>query len=145
MAGFASAHSVTLQAPPVLTFFHTNRKLRSPPVGRRFTAHSGWWADTHDMKPFEKGSKRSLFKREEFPFHARFASHQAFKYQWLAQVSKAQGSWTEPWLLMDTDTVVQCSKQEIRQRFWEMGAQLVVGGECVLTMSNLKSTPKLCA
>jgi hypothetical protein len=114
-------------------FLHTNRHVRSasephgPPSG--FAVHTGWWADDHDMRPYEKGRKGGLFRREEFPFHARFASHQAFKYQWLARISEPQAAWNEPWLLMDTDTIVQCSPRELRQRFRELGAPLVIGGE----------------
>ena len=117
-------------------FFHTNRRLRSPPSTRGLVMHSGWWADTHNMRPFEKGTRESKFKREEFPFHARFASHQAFKYQWLSGLAAAEmasslaaAPWPQPWLLMDTDTVVQCSGAEMRARFEAFGSPLVIGGE----------------
>jgi len=116
----------------VHAFLHTNRHVRLASdvhgPSRGYEVHTGWWADSHDMKPYEKGSRRSLFKREEFPFHARFASHQAFKYQWLAHISQSM-AWAEPWLLMDTDAVVQCSAVEIKERFLELGSPLVVGGE----------------
>jgi len=108
------------------TFLHTNRPVRSPPPG--FTVTTGWWASTHDMRPFEKGTRQSKFRREEFPYHARFAAHQAFKYQWLARKSET-ARWPEPWLLMDTDTVVQCSAEELRTRFKAFASPLVIGGE----------------
>ena len=84
------------------------------------------------MKPFEKGTRESRFKREEFPFHARFAAHQAFKYQWLASLAHGFAGpppFVEPWLLMDTDTIVQCSATELRERFAALSSPLVIGGE----------------
>ena len=50
----------------VHAFFHTNRRLRAPPAGTQLVQHSGWWPDTHDMSPYTKGHRKSLFKREEF-------------------------------------------------------------------------------
>jgi hypothetical protein len=79
-------------------------------------------------QPFEKGTRESRYRREEFPYHSRFASHQAFKYQWLAAINE-KSRWAEPWLLMDTDTVVQCSAAELRERFARFHSPLVVGGE----------------
>ena len=46
--------------------------------------------------------------------HMKFALHQAFKYQWLFEHARTE---PEPWLLADTDIVVQCDALEMRQRF----------------------------
>ena len=91
------------------------------------------------MSPYTKGHRKSLFKREEFPYHARFAAHQAFKYQWLAgltglaaesaSASAGTGAFAEPWLLLDTDVIIQCSAAELRERFAKLGSPLVIGGE----------------
>ena len=56
----------------------------------------------------------------------KFALHQGFKYQWL--FSKATNE-PEPWLLADTDVVVQCSAQEMRERFASFRSPLVIGAE----------------
>ena len=107
-------------------FLHTNRPIRTPP--NDIHVSTGWWAQTHDMRPFEKGTRISKFSRDEFPYHSKFASHQAFKYQWLSKLSSG-ATLREPWLLMDTDTVVQCSAVELRARFAALRSPLVVGGE----------------
>lgn len=107
-------------------FLHTNRPIRTPP--NDIHVSTGWWAQTHDMRPFEKGTRNSKFSRDEFPYHSKFASHQAFKYQWLSKLSSG-ATLREPWLLMDTDTVVQCSAVELRARFAALRSPLVVGGE----------------
>lgn len=79
------------------------------------------------MRDYElRTTKR--FKREEFPFHAKFAGLQGWKYQWLASET-ASAAHAEPWLLLDTDVVVQCSGAEIRERFDRFGVPLVVGAE----------------
>ena len=129
----------------VHAFFHTNRRLRPPPASTELVHHSGWWPDSHNMHPFEKGHKQSRFKREEFPYHARFAAHQAFKYQWLAgltglarpsteaarlgAIPSGGANFPEPWLLLDTDVIIQCSAAELRERFARLGSPLVIGGE----------------
>ena len=110
----------------VHVFLHTNRPIRKPP--NDIHVSTGWWAHTHDMRPYEKGTRNSKFSRDEFPYHSKFASHQAFKYQWLSKLSSA-ATIREPWLLMDTDTVVQCSAVELRARFAALGSPLIVGGE----------------
>ena len=109
----------------VHVFLHTNRPIRKPP--NDIHVSTGWWAHTHDMRPYEKGTRNSKFSRDEFPYHSKFASHQAFKYQWLSKLSSA-ATIREPWLLMDTDTVVQCSAVELRARFAALGSPLIVMG-----------------
>ena len=123
---------------PVHVFFHTNRGVRPPPTHANLVAHAGWWADTHDMRDYELRTTK-LFKRDEFPYHAKFAGLQGWKYQWLESATTGSASRSddgfsfvalpEPWLLMDTDVVVQCSARELRERFQRFGAPLVVGAE----------------
>ena len=123
---------------PVHAFFHTNRGVREPPAHANLVAHTGWWADSHDMRQYELRTT-TLFKRDEFPYHAKFAGLQGWKYQWLEGATTASASRSdegfsfhsipEPWLLLDTDVVVQCSAAEIRERFSRFGAPLVVGAE----------------
>ena len=143
-------------------FFHTNRPIRAPSHAD-IKSHTGWWASNHDMRQYEVRTSK-LFKREEFPYHAKFAGLQGFKYQWLAAETGSGGGagiagssssgaggagggllgnglpthaagkfaeerLTEPWLLLDTDTVVQCSGAELRERFGRFRAPLVIGAE----------------
>jgi hypothetical protein len=118
------AERTALNSDAFHVFLHTNRPIRTPP--NDIHVSTGWWAQTHDMRPFEKGTRNSKFSRDEFPYHSKFASHQAFKYQWLSKLSSG-ATLREPWLLMDTDTVVQCSAVELRARFAALGSPLVVG------------------
>lgn len=122
----------------VHAFFHTNRRVRAPPARSGLVAHTGWWASSHDLRDFElRTTKR--FTRAEFPFHAKFAGLQGWKYQWLLAETEPATSGgdnsararaaPEPWLLMDTDVVVQCSGAELRERFARFQAQLVIGAE----------------
>lgn len=63
--------------------------------------------------------------------HMKFAVQQAFKYQWMfARTAMPQNSrLREPWLLADTDIIVQCSAQEMRRRFARFASPLVIGAE----------------
>ena len=120
-----------MPSPVAHAFFHTNRPISSPSFDD-LAAHTGWWADTHNMREYEVRTTK-LFKRDEFPYHAKFAGLQGWKYQWLA-ASTARAAvnptaFAEPWLLMDTDTVVQCSGAELRERFLKFGKPLVIGAE----------------
>ena len=120
-----------MPSPIAHAFFHTNRPISSPSFDD-LAAHTGWWADTHNMREYEVRTTK-LFKRDEFPYHAKFAGLQGWKYQWLA-ASTARAAinptaFAEPWLLMDTDTVVQCSGAELRERFLRFGKPLVIGAE----------------
>lgn len=63
-------------------FFHTNRRVRDPPARSGVVVHTGWWASTHDLRDFEPRTTKR-FTRAEFPFHARFAGLQGWKYNWL--------------------------------------------------------------
>ena len=104
---------------PLSVFMHTNRALRN--ASSAFSVTTGWWADTHDLRPLQR-----RYERREFPYHMKFALHQAFKYQWLFARASTE---PEPWLLADTDVVIQCSAHEMRERFAAFGKPLVIGAE----------------
>ena len=113
--------------PPVHAFFHTNRPIRQP-ASVDLHAHVGWWASEHDMREYEVRTSK-LFKRDEFPYHAKFAGLQGWKYQWLLATTKREPGVAEPWLLMDTDVVIQCTGAELRRRFEAFDSPLVIGAE----------------
>ena len=98
---------MTSRDAPLSVFMHTNRAVRN--ATREFHLSRGWWADTHDLRPLHR-----RYERREFPYHMKFALHQGFKYQWLFATTRAEA---EPWLLADTDVVIQCTAQEMRERF----------------------------
>lgn len=120
-------------------FYHTNRPLRNA-TDPSFRVHAGWWASSHDMN-----AERRRFAKSEFPYHAKFALHQARKYEWMlaaaarirssssgssSSSSSSSSSIAEPWLLSDTDTVIQCSARELRERWEALGSPpLLVGAE----------------
>ena len=53
---------------------------------------------------------------------------QTFKYAWLVQAGQQQPA-VEPWMLTDTDVIVQCSASEVAQRFADFHVPLVVAAE----------------
>jgi hypothetical protein len=112
------------QQAPLAVFFHTNRPLRNATAA--YAPRTGWWASTHDIN-----GERRMFAKSEFPYHSRFALHQARKYEWMAAwVARATVPPPEPWLLADTDTVFQCTAEEWRQRWAQLGSPaLLVGAE----------------
>ena len=127
----------SLQPAALPVFFHTNRPLRNGSDALGLQVISGWWAAAHDIV-----RERAQFAKSEFPYHAKFALHQARKYEWMLEflaTRRREGSTvapdtsselTEPWLLADTDTVFQCTASEFRRRWRRLGSPaLVIGAE----------------
>jgi len=104
--------------------FHTNRGILEDATGQ-FQGVAGWWGD------------RAATSFGTYPVTGRYlrtnASHklkhkwnlpQSLKYDWALNATGA-----EFWLLVDTDTVFQCTPDEIRDRFERLNVPLLVGTE----------------
>ena len=107
-------------------YFHTNRPVRTAPDHLGFAkVTTGWDYDparaAQDMRRV-RGKTRST----------RWLM-QTYKYAWLLNASShgrpGSSSLSEPLVLIDTDTVVQCSARELAERFAAFDTPLVVGGE----------------
>ena len=95
-------------------YFHTNRPVRTAPDHLGFAkVTTGWDYDparaAQDMRRV-RGKTRST----------RWLM-QTYKYAWLLNASShgrpGSSSLSEPLVLIDTDTVVQCSARELAERF----------------------------
>ena len=112
--------------------FNTNRPLRSTvPAG--FVVHRGWWFDNHSADDLKKDWQRTRNLTHNFMKLDSYIRPKArelpmvYKHAWLATLDRRQ--LPEPWLVFDTDTIVQCSPSEFRARFRRFGTPLVVGAE----------------
>ena len=115
---------------PVL--FNTNRPLTSTvPAG--FVVHRGWWFDKHsaaDLKKDWQRTRNSTNGYMHFDAYVRPKVRElpmVYKHAWLATLDRRQ--LPGPWLVFDTDTIVQCRPSEFRARFRRFGTPLVVGAE----------------
>jgi len=108
---------------PLLLAYHTNRPLtnETPPAGLRLL--SGWWADGVSAAHVQQLQQRHRAKIRK-PWNLL----QVFKYEWLLDAT-ASARDDEPWLLMDTDTLVQCDAGHLRRRFEAMATPLLIGTE----------------
>ncbi|KAL3928507.1 MAG: hypothetical protein SGPRY_002359 [Prymnesium sp.] len=104
-------------------FFHTNRSLQGPPSGSGFVPRVGWVGETRRIA--------SLLAKWDCCTRAPWNLPQSFKYEWMLgqAMHSADQDPNRVIMLADSDTVFQCSPQEIVERFRSFGAQLVVGGE----------------
>lgn len=115
--------------PPLPLFMHTNRATQPPPRSSHFDLRTGWWSDRHNIS-FRKG------KGTHGPWGAGGVAF-LFKYDWMLETAGAlpvSGPHdavpvTDPWMLVDTDTVFQCGAAELRRRFAHFGTPLVYGAE----------------
>jgi hypothetical protein len=110
-------------AGPAAVFLHTNRDVRArPPTYRELEVVTGWTADRLGPK-WQAGVQRKFGKH----IMRERQIHQTAKYQWLIEAGRNAS--TAPWVMIDTDTVVQCDGAEMARRFASFGADLVVSGE----------------
>ena len=115
---------------PLGVFFHSNRPLRNGTLG--LVGVAGW-------RPLSPRDTFARFKRADgatHPYHFKFGVAQSAKYDWWFDAVREQhGSGLRPpYVLTDTDTVFQCTADEMRARFNALrrtagGADLVVGAE----------------
>lgn len=108
---------------PLLLAYHTNRPLtnETPPAGLRLL--SGWWADGVPASQLQQ-----LQQRHRGRIRKPWNLLQVFKYEWLLNAT-ASARDDELWLLMDTDTLVQCDAGHLRRRFKAMATPLLIGAE----------------
>ena len=53
---------------------------------------------------------------------------QARKFEWALQTARAHRA-PEPWLLADTDVIIQCGAEALRRRFEAVQTDLLIGAE----------------
>ena len=119
----SSPSSSPSSSSSLLIAYHTNRRLtnETPPAGLRLI--SGWWADG-----VSAGQLQQLQQRHRGQIRKPWNLLQVFKYEWLLNATESARE-DEPWLLMDTDTLVQCDASHLRRRFEAMATPLLVGTE----------------
>jgi len=104
--------------------FHTNRGV-APSDDTGFRAVAGWWgANVTNILGHWPVTGRYLRTNATRKLKHKWNLPQSLKYAWALNASSA-----DEWLLVDTDTIFQCSADEIRARFAKLHAPLVVGTE----------------
>ncbi|KAL3927328.1 MAG: hypothetical protein SGPRY_002870 [Prymnesium sp.] len=102
-------------------FFHTNRPTNLEDGERLgFVSIGTGWMPNDPNLPNASWSPRQM--------RTPFAALQAQKFKWVLSKGPSSAS-EEPWVLADTDTIVQCDASTFRERFLKFGSPLVVGAE----------------
>lgn len=107
---------------PIAVHFHTNKPHWERPPSS-FVVSAGWATDS--AQRLEQRTSLDRFTRAPWNFDA------SFKFDWLASQLDDTGGRTPErlHLLADTDILVQCSAEEVAERFSQMRARMVIGGE----------------
>lgn len=104
--------------------FHTNRALLPDASG--FRAVAGWWGNRAAMM-FPQYPKTGPYLRTNASrkLKNKWNKPQSLKYEWALNASRSD----QPFVLVDTDTIYQCTPNELLRRFESFGAPVVVGTE----------------
>ena len=114
-------------------FLHTNYDVRPPPEHMQIEITQGFWwnnAAHYNASVFEaraltklrNGSPSTPFLgRRPRKLHIQFAL--THRTEWMLEVDRGQ---PEPWVVLDTDVIMQCSAEEFRRRFDTFNSPLVV-------------------
>mmetsp|Transcript_13458 Transcript_13458/g.34490 ORF Transcript_13458/g.34490 Transcript_13458/m.34490 type:complete len:376 (-) Transcript_13458:38-1165(-) len=110
-------------------FYHTNFKLSTEaPADLRIT--TSWFWNEHFQEARAELRRIGLahvpFRlRAQKPMPVQFA----IPHQWTSVLASANEGQAEPFVLLDTDTVVQCTAKEFLQRWQAFASPLVIGTE----------------
>ena len=109
-------------------FIHTDRATRPPPPGSGFVLHTGVSTEPSFSEPGGLNEGTSAWNQHKDKARGAWMRQQARKYEWALQAARAAGA-PEPWLLADTDIVIQCGAAALRRRFAEARTDLLIGAE----------------
>lgn len=109
-------------------FFHTNFKVAPAPEDFRVTV--SWWWTRHWLDAKADLRRVGLLavpfrQQKQKPIPIQFATTQQFS--WILE-SAGEGQ-REPFVLLDTDTMIQCTAKEFLERWRTFQAPLVIGTE----------------
>lgn len=108
-------------------FIHTDQATQPPPPGSEFVLHTGVSNEPSFSEPgLNQGA--SAWNQHKDKARGAWMRQQARKYEWAFQTARARGA-PEPWLLADTDIIIQCSAAALRRRFAEARTDLLIGAE----------------
>ena len=95
-------------------FIHTDRATRPPPLGSGFVLHTGVSSEPkfHQSSLSDPSASHSNIYATEKNSWMR---QQARKFEWALQTARAHRA-PEPWLLADTDVIIQCGAEALRYR-----------------------------
>ena len=108
-------------------FIHTDRATRPPPPGSGFVLHTGVSSEPkfHASSLSDPSVSHSNIYAPEKNSWMR---QQARKFEWALQTARAHRA-PEPWLLADTDVIIQCGAEALRRRFEAAQTDLLIGAE----------------
>ena len=108
-------------------FIHTDRATRPPPLGSGFVLHTGVSSEPkfHRSSLSDPSASHSNIYAPEKNSWMR---QQARKFEWALQTARAHRA-PEPWLLADTDVIIQCGAEALRRRFEAAQTDLLIGAE----------------
>ena len=105
-------------------FLHTNLSVANGTPLANARTITGWAGSSLHAAAIEAMRAR-LLHQTRVPLNL----DQSFKYKWLVDAAQQQQRAVEPWMLTDTDVIVQCDASEVARRFAEFGVPLVVAAE----------------